>query len=123
MTEAQFIAEVCERCDCGLLLDVTNLYTNATNHGYDPYAFLDQLPLERVVQLHFAGGHWDEGVLVDSHSAATHGEAWELMDDVVARVPIPSAVLERDENLPPIAELLDELDHARAIGRRYGRWD
>jgi uncharacterized protein len=123
MTEAQFIAEVSERCDCGLLLDVTNLYTNAANHGYDARGFLDELPLERVVQLHFAGGVWEGGVLVDSHSEATHAEAWELMDAVLTRVPVPGAVLERDEKLPPLSELLGELDHAREIGRRYGRWD
>ncbi len=68
MSESQFLNEVLQQTDCGLLLDVTNLHTNAVNHGYDPSIFLEQLPLERIVQLHFAGGHWHEGVLVDSHS-------------------------------------------------------
>src|SRR5439155_25020083 len=58
LNEAQFLTELLERTDCGLLLDVTNLYTNAVNHGYDLQSMLEQLPLERVVQLHFAGGYW-----------------------------------------------------------------
>lgn len=61
MTEAEFVAEVLKQTDCGLLLDVTNLHTNAVNHGYDAMQFLDQIPLERVVQLHFAGGHQHQG--------------------------------------------------------------
>ncbi|MBD2743119.1 DUF692 domain-containing protein [Coleofasciculus sp. FACHB-1120] len=123
MTEAQFLAEVVERSDCGLLLDVTNLYINAVNHNYDIYAFLAQLPLERVVQLHFVGGHWHNGVLIDSHSHSTHPEVWTLMEEVVARIPVKGIVLERDENLPPFAELSAELEGARKIGRRHGKWD
>ncbi|MBI3327257.1 MAG: DUF692 domain-containing protein, partial [Nitrospinae bacterium] len=122
MSEAEFLAEVAERAGCGLLLDVTNLHTNAVNHGYDPHAFLNSLPLQRVVQLHFAGGHWHQGVLIDSHSQPTPPEVWDLMDEVVARVPTKGIVLERDENLPPFEDLLAELDQAREMGRRYGRW-
>ena len=122
MSEAEFLAEVLARMDCGLLLDVTNLYTNAVNHGYDVSAFLEKLPLERMVQLHFVGGNWRDGVLVDSHSQPTPPEVWKLMDDVLARTPVKGVVLERDENLPPFEELLGELEQAREIGRRYGRW-
>ncbi|MBD1882067.1 DUF692 domain-containing protein [Coleofasciculus sp. FACHB-T130] len=123
MTEAQFLAEVLERSDCGLLLDVTNLYINAVNHNHDIYAFLAQLPLERVVQLHFVGGHWHNGILIDSHSHSTHPEVWTLMEEVIARIPVKGIVLERDENLPPFAELSAELEGARKIGRRHGKWD
>lgn len=122
MDEAEFLKEVLERTGCGLLLDVTNLHTNAVNHGYDPYTFLEQLPLEYVVQLHFVGGHWHKGVLVDSHSQPTSPETWELMDWVVARVPVKGVLLERDENLPPFEDLLKELDRAHAIGKVHGRW-
>ena len=117
MSEAGFLAEVLERTDCGLLLDVTNLHTNAVNHGYDPLVFLRQLPRERVVQLHFTGGHWRNGVLVDSHSQPTAPEVWELMENVLARAPVKGIVLERDENLPPFGELLSELERAREIWR------
>lgn len=122
MTEAQFVAEVVERADCGLLLDVTNLYINSVNHGYDPLKFLDQIPLERVAQLHFVGGHEQAGVLMDSHSRPTPPEVWALMETVVARAPIKGIILERDEHIPPFDELAGELAHARELGRRYGRW-
>jgi uncharacterized protein len=122
MSEADFLAEVVERTDCGLLLDVTNLHANALNHGYDALAYLARLPLERVVQLHFVGGHWEQDVLIDSHSRPTPPDVWALVDAVLARAPVRGAVLERDENLPPFAELVDELEQARALGRRHGRW-
>lgn len=122
MTEAQFIAEVVERTDSGLLLDVMNLHANAVNHGYDSALFLEQLPLDRVVQLHFVGGHWSNGVMVDSHSQATSEEVWTLLEDVVARAPVKGMVLERDQNIPPFQQLTDELQRARDIGRRHRRW-
>ncbi len=115
MSEAEFLAEVLERTDCGLLLDVTNLYTNAVNHGYDPRVFLRELPWERVVQLHFTGGHWRNGVLVDSHSQATPPAVWELMEKVLIRAPVKGVILERDENLPPFGALSSELERAREI--------
>jgi uncharacterized protein len=122
MTEAQFLAEIVERADCGLLLDVTNLHTNAVNHGYNVHDFLQQIPIERVVQLHFVGGHWHDGVLIDSHSQSTPVEVWQLMDEVLAKVPVKGIVLERDENLPLFAELVGELQQAREIGRNYHLW-
>jgi uncharacterized protein (UPF0276 family) len=122
MTEADFLAEVLERTDCGLLLDVMNLHANAVNHGYDPRDFLARIPLERVVQLHFVGGHWQDGVLVDSHSAPTGDEVWTLLETVLERAPVKGVILERDENIPPLDELLDELDQAREIGKGCGRW-
>lgn len=122
MNEAQFLTEVLERTDCGLLLDITNLYTNAVNHGHDLHVVLDQLPLERVVQLHFVGGVWHDGILIDSHSHATPIEVWELMDEVLRRAPVKGIILERDEEIPPFTELLDELHRAREMGKRHGRW-
>ena len=122
MGEAEFLTELVDRTNCGLLLDVTNLYTNAVNHRYDPADFLDRLPLERVVQLHVAGGHWHDGLLVDSHSHPIPPEVWALTEAVVTHAPVKGLILERDEALPPISELLSDLDRARAIGRRHGRW-
>ena len=94
------------------------------NHGFDPYAFIDRLPMERVVQLHFAGGHRSEGDrLIDSHSSPTPPEVWALMEYAVERAPVQGIILERDEDLPPFSELLEEVEGARAIGRQHGRWD
>ncbi|HYE16268.1 MAG TPA: DUF692 domain-containing protein [Pyrinomonadaceae bacterium] len=123
MTEADFICEVLGRTGCGLLLDVTNLHINSVNHGYDWRAFLDRLPAESVVQLHFVGGHWHHGMLVDSHSHPTPEEVWEVMGEALARFPVRGVVLERDENLPPFAEILSELGRARETWRQHGRWD
>jgi len=122
MTEAQFLTEVVERSDCGLLLDITNLHTNAVNYKYDLYEFLQDLPWERIVQLHFVGGHWHDGVLIDSHSQSTPTEVWQLMKEVVACVPVKGIVLERDENLPPFTEIVGELQTAREIARSHQRW-
>ncbi|VEP11309.1 conserved hypothetical protein [Hyella patelloides LEGE 07179] len=115
MTEAQFIGEIAEKTDCGLLLDITNLYINSTNHDYDIEKFLSQLPLERIVQLHFVGGYQDDGVLIDSHSEATPAEIWQLMTDVTSCTNVNGIILERDENIPPFNELVTELNQARKI--------
>jgi uncharacterized protein len=123
MSEAEFLSELLERSDCGLLLDVTNLYTNARNHGENLVAALERLPWERVVQLHFVGGVEEDGVWIDSHSQPTPPEVWELMETVAARAPVKGIILERDENFPPFAELCGELERARAIGRQHRRWD
>jgi uncharacterized protein (UPF0276 family) len=122
LPEPAFIGEVLRDTPHGLLLDVTNLYANTVNHGGDPVAMLDALPLERVVQLHFVGGRWQDGVFVDSHSQPTPPEIWALMDEVLARAPVRGVLLERDENLPPFSELAAELEHARRLGRDRGRW-
>jgi len=123
MTEAEFVAEVLKQTDCGLLLDVTNLHTNAVNHGYDAMQFLDQIPLERVVQLHFAGGHQHQGLLIDSHSKPAPPEVWRLLECVLQRAPVRGIILERDEDLPPFRELLAEVTRVRELGRKYHRWN
>ena len=122
MDEAEFMRAVLDRTGCGLLCDVTNLYTNAVNHGHELERVLDRWPWDHVVQLHFAGGHWHDGALIDSHAQATPPEVWAVLETAVARAPVRGIVLERDENLPPFAEVLVELERARAIGRRHGRW-
>ena len=122
MGEGAFLAELIRRTGCGLLLDVTNLHTNAVNHGFDPLDVLGQLPLDRVVQLHFAGGEWVDGRLVDNHARPAPAEVWALLEEVVARCPVKGIILERDDDLPPLGELLDELDRAREIMKAHGRW-
>ncbi len=122
MGEGEFLARLTERTGCGLLLDVTNLHTNAVNHGFDPLEVLDRLPLDRVVQLHFAGGEWHGGRLVDSHARPAPPEVWALLEEVVARAPVKGIILERDEDLPPFGELLDEVDRARSLMKAHGRW-
>jgi uncharacterized protein len=122
MDEVEFIRAVLKQTGCGLLCDVTNLYTNVVNHGLNLEDVLDRWPWEQVVQLHFAGGHWEDGSLIDSHAHSTSPEVWAVLEAAVTRAPVRGIILERDENLPPFTDLLEELEQARTIGRRHGRW-
>lgn len=123
LDEADFLSEVLGAGGCGLLLDVANLFANAPAWGGDPVAFLERLPLDRVVQVHFSGGHESKGRFVDSRGQAVPEGVWQLLDAAVAGAPVRSICLERDDNLPPLVDLLWELERARAIGRQYRRWN
>ncbi len=122
MDEVEFLSAVLDGTGCGLLCDVTNLYTNAVNHGQDLEDLLARWPWDRVVQLHFAGGNWHDGTLIDSHGYPTQPEVWSVLEAAVTRAAVRGIILERDENLPPFGELLGELEQARTIGRRHARW-
>lgn len=117
MSEGEFITTVLNETDCGLLLDVTNLYINSFNHGFCWRRFLDELPTERIVQLHFVGSHKHNDRLIDAHAHRTGNEIWEVFREVCRRANVKGAILERDENLPPFGEILDELKIAREILR------
>jgi uncharacterized protein len=113
LTEAQFLAEVVERADCGLLLDLHNVYTNAVNHGYDAREFVAALPLERVGQVHLGGGHDEDGTRIDSHSAPTPEPVWELLRLVAARTPLNAVIIEWDTHLPAFDVIRREVETAR----------
>ena len=115
MSETEFISAILEETDCGLLLDVTNLYINSKNFKFDWRRFLDGIPLERVAQLHFVGSQKHGKRLIDAHANRTEDEIWNVFQEACARCDIKGAILERDENFPPFAELLDELDKARNL--------
>lgn len=114
MSEADFINAVLREADCELLLDVNNVFVNAVNHRYDPYAFLREMPLERISYLHIAG-HFDEaeGLLVDSHGNPVKDAVWELLSWVYEKRGALPTVLERDFNFPPLPELLEEVGRIR----------
>lgn len=115
MSETQFLAEVVEKADCGLLLDVNNVYVNSINHGFDPYAYIDQLPLERIVQIHVAGHKRVGDYVIDTHGAAVVEPVYELLAYVLKKSPVNAVMLERDQNYPEFEELLRELSRLRAI--------
>lgn len=117
--DAEFLVSVLEGADCGLLLDVNNVYVNAQNHGFDPFAYLAELPLDRVVQLHVAGHHRRaDGLVIDNHGSPVIDPVYELLTWVVERTgPVP-VLLERDHDVPPLAELLAEV---RALDGVYQR--
>jgi uncharacterized protein (UPF0276 family) len=116
MSEPQFITEVVEAGGCGLLLDLANLSINARNHRFDPYHYLDEFPLERVVEVHLAGGSIEEGIAYDTHSRETPAEVWDLLEVVARRVDIAAVIIERDQDVPAsVAAFQPELDAARLI--------
>ncbi len=115
MSEATFIRRLLDETDCGLLLDVANLYINSANRGVDWRDILDELPLDRVVQLHFVGAHRHADRLIDAHADATDDEIWNVFREVCKRCNIKGAVLERDENFPEFSSLVNELRMAREI--------
>lgn len=109
MSEGEFITRLLQETGCGLLLDVTNLYINSKNFGYDWRAFLDDIPIERIVQLHFVGLHKHNNYLIDAHAHKTQDDIWNVFEEVCRRADVKGAVLERDENFPPFEEILEEL--------------
>ena len=116
MSEAEFICAVLEESDCDLLLDVNNIYVNAINHRYDPLDFIDALPLERVRYIHVAG-HYDEAddLKIDTHGARVVDPVWSLLAEVYDRKGAVPTLLERDFNLPPMEELLQEVGRIRSL--------
>jgi len=123
MGEAEFINTVLERADCDLLLDVNNIVVNATNHGYDARAFLHAMPASRIAYLHVAGHHDDAPDLkIDTHGAAVSSPVWALLEETYRHFGPRPTLLERDFNLPPFDELLQELEGVRArIGHVQGQ--
>ena len=118
LTETEFLNALCERADCGLLLDVTNLFINSRNHGFDPQAWLCEIEPRRIRQLHIVGYSKHGNRYADSHAAPIQEELVELAQAVVAYAPVESVVLERDEEIPDAAEMEVELAKLRRIAGR-----
>jgi uncharacterized protein (UPF0276 family) len=115
LTEWEFLSAICERADCLILLDINNIYVSSVNHEFDPLIYLAGVPGERVRQFHLAG-HEDHGhYIIDTHDHPVPDPVWELYADALRRFGPVSTMIERDDNIPPLDELLTELDHARRI--------
>ena len=119
LDEAAFISAVVEESGCELLLDVNNVYVNSINHRYDPLAFIDALPLDRVRYLHIAG-HYDEAddLKVDTHGTDVIDPVWSLLDQTYDRVGPAPTLLERDFNFPELGSLLSEVNRIRRAQAR-----
>ncbi|HNB21595.1 MAG TPA: DUF692 domain-containing protein [Candidatus Melainabacteria bacterium] len=115
MNDSQFLAEVAESADCGLLLDVNNVYVNSLNHDFDPFQYLNQIPLERTVQIHVAGHKQGSEYVIDTHGSAVIEPVFELLQYVLERVEVKGVMLERDQNFPEFDEILSEVDRIRAV--------
>ncbi|WP_245964986.1 DUF692 domain-containing protein [Trinickia dinghuensis] len=114
MSESEFLARLADATGCGLLLDVNNVYVSATNHGFDPVAYIEQLPAENIVQIHLAGPSDCGTHLVDTHDQPVPAAVWPLYALAQARTSGVATLLEWDANIPPFAELLGELGKAKA---------
>jgi uncharacterized protein (UPF0276 family) len=115
MSEWEFVSEVARRADCWLLFDVNNVYVSAFNHGYSAQDFLRGVPRDRVVQFHVAGHSHEESHIIDTHDHPVCEEVWDLYRNAVSHFGPVSTMIERDDNIPPLDELVAELSHARSI--------
>lgn len=120
MDELTFIRAVLEEADCDLHLDVNNVYVNSVNHRYDPVAFLQALPTERIAYLHMAG-HYNEAddLIVDTHGADVIEPVWSLLDTAYRIHGVAPTLLERDFNIPPLDELAQEVERIALIQAQH----
>ncbi|KPK52658.1 MAG: hypothetical protein AMS22_08770 [Thiotrichales bacterium SG8_50] len=120
MAEIDFINAVLAEADCGLLLDVNNIYVNSVNHKYDAVEFLKSLPADRISYIHIAG-HYNEAddLIVDTHGADIIDPVWDLLDRTYAQFGVIPTLLERDFNIPPLSELLTEVHQIAALQQKW----
>ena len=116
MEEIDFLNAVLHEADCGLLIDINNIHVNSVNHGYDAEEFLNAIPGERIVYAHIAG-HYVEApdFLVDTHGATIIDPVWKLLDTAYQKFGVFPTLLERDFNIPPLTELMKEVETIRMI--------
>ena len=121
MTEAEFYREVTERADCLMLLDINNIYVSAYNHNFDPYSYLTAMPNERVYQFHLAGHTQEDNLIIDTHDHPIADPVFDLYAAAVEHFGRVSTMIERDDNIPPLPELLNELEQVKNIAENYFR--
>lgn len=121
MTEWEFLGELCTRTGCDLLLDVNNIFVSATNHGFDPLRYMAGVPVRHVRQMHLAGHSQGRECLIDTHDKPVPPQVWALYEAAVARFGAVPTMIERDDDIPSLAELLAELNIARGIAASTAR--
>ena len=115
LTELEFLNAVIAEADCGLHLDINNIFVNSANHGFDPRAYLAGIPAERILYAHIAGHHREaDDLRIDTHGEDVIPEVWGLLDAAYAQYGVFPTLLERDFNIPPLSELLGEVDRILA---------
>ncbi|ASQ47054.1 multinuclear nonheme iron-dependent oxidase [Legionella clemsonensis] len=119
MKEYEFISRILNEAECGMLLDLNNLYLNSLNHNYDPYEFLKNIPIERIVEIHLAGGSFKENMHVDTHANAIANEVWKLFEYAARTIPFRGVIIERDANFEPFSGIVDEARRAKSIIKKY----
>ena len=119
LTEWEFLSAIAERADCLLLLDINNIYVSSHNHGFDPVEYLDGVPGERIRQFHLAGHSYQDQLIIDTHDHPVCDPVWSLYQQAVERFGRVSTMIERDDNIPPLDELIAELDRARRLASEH----
>ncbi len=122
MSEWDFLRAVAERADCLILLDINNIYVSAYNHNFDPYTYLHAMPAERVYQFHLAGHTHENNLIIDTHDHPIADPVFELYAAAVRHFGRVSTMIERDDHIPPLSELLDELDQVRHIAENHFKY-
>ncbi|MCB2017001.1 MAG: DUF692 family protein, partial [Hydrogenophaga sp.] len=120
VSEWEFLAHIANEADCELLVDVNNVYVSSVNHGFDPLDYLRAMPAERVRQIHLAGHSHNGDFIIDTHDHPVAPEVWDLYAQACRLFGPTATMIERDDHIPPLAELIAELDQARAIARAHG---
>ena len=115
MTEWAFLSEIVKKSGCYILLDVNNIYVSSVNHQFNPLDYIHSVPADRVAQIHLAGHSNHGDYIIDTHDAPVIQPVWDLYAATIQRFGPVSTMIERDDNMPPFDELLNELDHARLI--------
>ena len=115
MSEWEFLRAIAEQSDCHILLDINNIFVSASNHGFEPIEYLEGIPVKRVRQFHLAGHENRGDIIIDTHDAPVIDPVWDLYAKACERFGPVSTMIERDDNIPPLEELLVELDRARQI--------
>ncbi len=119
MSEIDFFNAVVQEADCDVLLDVNNIYVNSINHGYDALAFLSEIPVQRIMYAHIAGHYVQaDDFLIDTHGASIVDPVWALLQEAYTRFGVFPTLLERDFNLPPLSELVAEVDKIKGFQGR-----
>ena len=115
MPEWEFLTRVALEADCGILLDVNNVFVSAHNHGFDAHEYLDAIPPERVFQIHLAGHSESPPLLIDTHDHPVRDEVWDLYAYTLHRTGPVTTSIEWDDHIPPFSQLLEEVERARKI--------
>jgi hypothetical protein len=115
MAEWEFLDAICSRTGCSLLLDVNNIFVSACNHGLDAQAYLSGIPAARVSQIHLAGHSRGPDLLIDTHDKPVPDPVWSLYASALDRIGPVATMIERDDDIPPLTDLLAELELARNI--------
>lgn len=118
MSEWDFIIEIVRQAGCYILLDVNNVYVSSVNHQFNPLEYIHAMPASRVAQIHLAGHSNHGDYIIDTHDAPIAQEVWDLYSATLSHLGPISTMVERDDNMPPFAELLAELHHAKQIANR-----